>query len=412
MEYEEIVTYFASQKEKVNRYDRSSWDDFVKRMGLRLSFPFIHITGSNDKENVSHYLSHIYQAAEYKVGLFTHLAYATPLEEIQISGEPIPEEEYVRIFNQYQKDFERASLSVFEIETFIAYTYFNEQKVSLALVEAGLGGDLDATVILGATPVLSIITNVSLEHTAVLGTTLSEIAAHKVGIVKEKSMVLLGKVEETVSDIVRIDAQRKGSLFFTVDDYHFEKYRDPFYEFNYRPYEKLEILSSAHYLLESAALALEAVKLLRLHFPLSESAIRHGLIGKPLPCRMERFHNVLIDESHNVAGIDRLMDSVTSYANGTPVHVLFGSMRDKNISVELPRLGKDAAEIVLTTFDHPYAKDEMSYFLYEADYAFREDWKMALNGLLQANQKDLILITGSSHFAKLARDYVKKVLQL
>jgi folylpolyglutamate synthase/dihydropteroate synthase len=110
--------------------------------------------------------------------------------------------------------------------------------------------------------------------------------------------------------------------------------------------------------------------------------------------------------------VEALMASLVPLASGKPIHVVFACYRDKNIAVELPRIGRDCADIVLTTFPSPRARNEMDFFLYEGDYPFESDYKLAINNALVQHPDDLLLITGSLAFAALARLYVKDELKL
>ena len=142
------------------------------------------------------------------------------------------------------------------------------------------------------------------------------------------------------------------------------------------------------------------------------SCLYHGLLSKPLPCRMERHHNIVLDGAHNPEAVEALMNSLVPMAEGKPIHVVFASLRDKNIAVELPRIDRDVAEIVLTTFPSERARNEEDYFLYEGDYSFNPDYKEVITNFLVKYPDDYILITGSLAFAALAKKYVEDELRL
>lgn len=412
MDYAGVIDFLHSRDLTMSRYEREEWDAFTRKIGLSISFPFIHITGSNGKGSVAHYLDEIYRKGGYHVALFSKPYFHRPNEMIQMDGMAISDADFARIFSQHEQEIKVGNLSSFEIETYLAFSYFNEKKPDLAIIECGMGGTIDATNLLDTAPLLSIITTVSLEHTAFLGRTISEIASNKGGIIKENCPVLVGKLPEAADDVLQTMARRRQSSYFVVDDYHNENYSAPYYRFDYRPYEKLEILTPALYELKDAAIALEAVKVLRLSFPVSETDIRSGLLSPLLPCRMERHHNIIIDGAHNPEAIDALMESLVPFLDGRPLHAVFASYKDKNIAVELPRLGKETNDIILTTFPSERARDEKDYFLYKGDYPFNPDYQMVINDLVAKYPSDVILVTGSLAFAYLACDYVKEVLRL
>jgi dihydrofolate synthase / folylpolyglutamate synthase len=412
MDYSAILEYLKERDMTMSRYEREDWDHFVEKIHLQLSVPFIHITGSNGKGSTANYLYQIYQAAGYKTALFSKPYFYKVNEMIQINGKTILDADFARIFTAKEKEIKASNLSSFEIETYIAFAYLNEQKPDIAIIECGMGGATDSTNLPEAIPLLSIITTISLEHTAFLGRTVSEIALNKGGIIKKDSPILVGQLEESADNVIKDIAKRQHSLYYRVDAYHNEVYDKPHYRFEYQPYKDLEILTPAKYQLGNASMAVEAVKILEAKLPVSEDAIRHGLLSKPLPCRMERHHNIVLDGAHNPEAVEALMNSLVPMAEGKPIHVVFASLRDKNIAVELPRIDRDVAEIVLTTFPSERARNEEDYFLYEGDYSFNPDYKEVITNFLVKYPDDYILITGSLAFAALAKKYVEDELRL
>jgi dihydrofolate synthase/folylpolyglutamate synthase len=412
MDYERLIAFLKERDMTMSRYERTEWDRFCAGTGLKLEVPFIHLTGSNGKGSTAHFLYEIYREAGYKVALFAKPYAHAPNELVEIDGKTISDSDFARIFSIQEKAILANDLSAFEIETYIAFSYINERKPDLAIIECGMGGETDSTNIEGQKPELSIITTVSLEHTAFLGRTVSEIAYNKGGIVKDERPLLVGKLPDSAVDTLRDICKRHGSQYLTVDDCHHDHYVAPYFHFDYRPYADLEILSAANYQLYNASLAIEATKILSERFPLSEVAIRKGLIAAPLECRLERRHNVILDGAHNPEAVEALVRCLESVALGKPIHVLFASFRDKNIAVELPLLARDAAEIILTTFDSPRARDEGDYFLYMGDYSYNNDYKAALADLVSKFPDDVIVVTGSLAFAFEAREYVVKDLKL
>jgi dihydrofolate synthase/folylpolyglutamate synthase len=412
MNYNEMLDYLKSVDLTMSRYERTEWDAFTKKEGLTLNVPFIHITGSNGKGSTAKFLYEIYRAAGYHVALFAKPYIHKPNELIEIDGKTISDDDLLRIFSAKEADIKSAGLSSFEIETYLAFTYINERKPDLAIIECGMGGATDSTNLADAVPLLSIITTISLEHTAFLGTTVSEIALNKGGIIKSKAPVLVGKLPENAETVLREIARKKQSDFFVVDDPHGQHYVDPYFRFDYRPYKDLSILTSASYQILNASLAIEATKILALKFPVGELSLRTGLNAPTLPCRLERHHNIILDGAHNPEAMEALMKCVENLAISKKVHVLFASYRDKNIAIELPMIARESQDIILTTFSAPRARTEEDYFLYEADYPFNPDYRLALNDLVAKYPDDLILVTGSLAFVYLVRDYVKDTMKL
>jgi len=412
MTFDEVLVYLQERDMTMSRYERGDWDRFCQKINLSLRVPFIHITGSNGKGSTANYIYQIYKAKGYKAALFCKPCFYKVNEMMKVNDKLISNADFARIFSLHEKEIKTGNLSAFEIETYIAFEYFNEQKPDLAIIECGMGGAMDSTNIPSDIPLLSIITTVSLEHTAFLGRTISEIAFNKGGIIKNGALTLVGKLDETAENVLRDIAKKQKSEFHVVDDFHNESYLAPYYRFDYRPYKQLQILTPAVYQLSNSSLAVEAVNLLQGSFPVDELSIRNALNTSPLPCRMERHHNIIIDGAHNLEAIEALMTSVVPLAGGKAIHVIFASFKDKNIAVELPRIGRDGADIVLTTFPSPRARNEKDFFLYEGDYPFEADYKLAISNALAQYPNDLILITGSLAFAALARLYVEDELKL
>lgn len=410
MDYAEGLSALKERDMTMSRYEREDWDHFVKKIHLSLDVPFIHIAGSNGKGSTAYYLYKMYRAKGYHVALFSKPFIHKVNEMIKVDDKNISDADFARLYSLHKDDIEKSNLSSFEIETYIAYSYFNEKKVDLAIVECGMGGAIDATNLLSAKPLLSIITTISLEHTSFLGVSLSEIASHKGGIIKEGCPVLVGKLEEEALKRIREIARNEGSDLFVVDDYHHDHYSAPYFHFSYRPYTDLTILTSASYQLKNASLAIEATKILSNRFPIDEFSLRKGLISEPLPCRYEKHHNIILDGAHNPEAIRALMNVIGH--TGKKCHVLFASFRDKNVAAILPIIDNVASDITLTTFANPRAKEEMDYFLFAEDYHYNGDYRMALNNLLALYPDDLILVTGSLAFAYEVRDYVTDTLKL
>ncbi len=412
MTYEETLSSLKECDLTMKRYERESWDKFLQASKFSISFPFVHIAGSNGKGSTANYLYSIYRAKGYKVALFSKPFVHDVNEMIRVNDKNISNADFARLYSEHEKEFDRYSLSSFERETFIAFAYFNEQKPDLAIIECGMGGYTDSTNILSAKPLLSIITTISLEHTSFLGVSLSEIAENKAGIIKNECPVLLGKLPEEAMKKIREIAKLREAPLFTVDDYHFDHYEAPYFRFSYRPYNDLAILTAASYQLLNASLALEATKILSTSFPVDELAVRKGLLSEPLPCRYEKHHNVIIDGAHNPEAIKALMNTIERSGLSYKTHVLFASFRDKNIASELPIIANSSCDITLTTFPNERARDEMDYFLFSEDYHFNPDYRAALNNLLALYPDDYILVTGSLAFTYLVMDYVIDTLKL
>ncbi len=401
---DELEKFLAERN--LGAYERDAYDRYCQKRSLSLDAPAIHVTGSNGKGSTIHYLEAIYLAAGYHVGTFIKPAFYCLNECIRVDGEEISDADLLSLFKENRKDFEKFKLSEFECSVALAYRYFNSKKLDIVLIEAGMGGLVDATNIEDMDVRLSIITTISLEHTAYLGTTLSSIALHKAGIIKEETPVLIGKMEEECEKIILQQAKTFDAPYNQIDSYHFDHLDVNGYHFDYGPYKDVVLQTKARYQLTNASLAIEAVRLLQNDFPVTEEQARKGLSTKTLPGRLEIIGRIVLDGAHNPEGINSLSSSLRTVANGRPIYALFASFRDKNIAVELPRLANSVNAITLTTFDNPRARTEDDYFLYAGDHPFIENAEEALDKLLAEHEDALIVITGSLAFT----GYMRKII--
>ena len=397
----ELFAFFKTRD--LSSYDRENFDRFLKAIKFSFTIPAIHVTGTNGKGSTVNYLKSIYQHAGYKVGTYLSPFFETVNEMIAVDDQHISDIDLLRLFNTQESNFIKYDLTSFEIQTYLAFAYLNEQKPDLAIIEVGMGGYLDATNIF--TNVLAIITSVSLEHTNYLGKSVSEIAKSKSGIIKEQKPVLVGQLEESALYAIRETAKENRSPIYIVDDYHNDHIEDGLV-FDYRPYHELKLNSKAKYQIKNACLAIEATKILAETFKVHEDDIRQGLAIAPLAARYERINdNIIIDGAHNPEAIENLINTILE-TETKPVHVLFAAFRDKNHSSMLTLLSKDMASITLTTFDHKRARTQDEYFLYLDEYPFYEDYHLAIKELREKYPEDIILITGSLAFAGVVRKYL------
>nr|WP_068891587.1 folylpolyglutamate synthase/dihydrofolate synthase family protein [Pedobacter panaciterrae] len=308
-------------------------------------FKTIHIGGTNGKGSTSHMLAAIFQQAGYKTGLYTSPHLKDFRERIRINGEMVSKDFVVDFVEQQQEIIEEISPSFFEVTVAMAFSYFSEQNVDIAIIEVGLGGRLDSTNII--TPELSVITNISLDHTNILGNTLKEIAGEKAGIIKpgipvvigesdpETDQVFIQKAKETQSSILFADQQMQISKSIKEDEY----LNVSISQNGNLLIENLLLDLTGRYQLKNILTVFQAVRTLRtLGFNISNKALYSALKDvKELTGLMGRWQilskNPLIvcDTGHNIAGIKEVIQNI----NDTPhdkLHVVIGMVKDKDIS--------------------------------------------------------------------------------
>lgn len=385
-------------------YDRENFDSYINKTKFSFNIPSIHITGSNGKGSIATYIKNLYFANNYKVGIFTSPWLQNVNEMISINDKNISDDDFIKYYNDHCKLFDKFNLTTFEMQTIIAYKYFSDNNVDLVVIEVGMGGFIDATNII--TPELSIISNISLEHTYFLGRSLSEIAYNKAGIIKDEKPVLIGNLDETCEYVIREYAKNTKSKVYRIDSFHHETFNNNKITFDYRPYHNLEINTNCYYQISNACFAIEASNILKDIFPVEEKNIK---IGLQMPLANGRFEyikpNILLDCAHNPNGIEMLLESIQK-TEKRQFHVVFAAFLDKNIDKMLSTLGLEASSITLTTFEHKRARTEDDYFLYLEDFQFVSDFKKAIIDLLEKHPDDLIVVTGSIAFIGLVRDWL------
>ena len=181
------------------------------------NFKSVHVGGTNGKGSCSHMLSSVLQEAGYKVGLYTSPHLVDFRERVRINGEMISKESVSEFMLKNIDFFEQSNVSFFEMTVGLAFNYFSNNNVDIAIIEVGMGGRLDSTNIIN--PILSVITNISIDHTKFLGSNISQIAKEKAGIIKENTPVVIGETQEKIKDIFIKTAQEKNSEISFADNF-------------------------------------------------------------------------------------------------------------------------------------------------------------------------------------------------
>src|SRR3989338_2276093 len=317
-------------------------------------YPAFHIAGTNGKGSTAAMLQRILSAQGYRAALYTSPHIASFTERIRIGDREISPEQVVELAELVRDRSAIAGigLTFFEFMTVVAFLYFAWSGVDVAVVEVGLGGRLDATNVLF--PEVAVITTVSMDHEAYLGSDVLSIAREKGGIIKEGVPVVGGAFLPQVENVLReIAAAKRATPFFLGRDFSVDlKDSD---RFDYSGLEwKLADLSLAlrgRYQRGNAAIALGALEVARVAFPVSEAAIREGLETVFWPGRLEVISNhptVILDGAHNGEGVRALVSDIRHFQGEKKVRLLFASMGDKDWPFMLKELSGVASEVVLT----------------------------------------------------------------
>ncbi|MGI6713977.1 MAG: bifunctional folylpolyglutamate synthase/dihydrofolate synthase [Bacilli bacterium] len=391
---------FLQDRDDRRKYDRSHFDAFLEYQKFNFKVPAIHITGTNGKTTTAKMLANIYQLAGYKTGLFTSPYLSDENEMWQINNKFISDQELLSFINRYAVDFLRFDLTAFEMETFIAFIYFAESKVDIAIIEVGMGGKTDATNVF--IPILSIITNVSLEHSSFLGPTLKDIATAKAGIIKPIVPVLLGgeMLPELIPTIKEV-AKKNGSPVFIGTMPHNIRYTKENAVFDFDEcFNDIKMQNPAQIYVFNAVNAISACRILQSRFPLRNEHMRQGIEMTTLPARMEIVHYsplVFIDGAHNPQAMEILVETLKELGIFAPT-IIFSAFRDKDVAAEFDLLKEIDANIILTHFDHPRTRDKDEYP--HNNFPYIENPITAIKQSLKAVEKnEVIVITGSLGFA-------------
>ncbi len=396
MNLKEATQYIEKRQNEVSSF---SFFTFARKTKLAMSRPLIHVAGSNGKGCTCFYLS-LLAAKKYgsRSGTLFNSFASTANEAIWIGDQPLKEEEFLQKFEEHHSLYEKYQLTGYEILVDIAYRVFEEKKLDLVIVECGMGASGDPSLLDDLQTELGIITNISLEHTEYLGTTLSEIALSCAGVIVKKKPVLVGPIDEGSEEALRTICAKKKTPLSRLDRPHLPHLvGGSEFVFDYPPYKNLSISTVAFYEVGDAVLALEANKICPL-LGLVEEEIREAWKGKTHPLHCERKGDFVFDVAENPAAIEMLCRSFPTLGRGKPVHVLFAAKETANISVMLPLLDDNAKTVVLTSYEGQGARDEMGFALYTEDHEYIQNPLMALMNLSMRFPGETILVTGNREF--------------
>lgn len=372
-------------------------------------FRSIHIAGTNGKGSTAAYIESILGRAGYRTGIFTSPHLVDYRERIKINGRQISREYITAFVNRHKYFISRNRVTFFEVCTALAYCYFADKKVDVAVIETGLGGRLDATNTL--TPILSIITDISLDHTNILGNSLKRIAYEKAGIVKEGVPVLAGIMKpEPRIEIARVCGEREAPFSY-LRKCHFSHNSYPF-KFDYHHDSlKLSRLQSSlpgNHQIANAALSVLTVELLRgKGFQIDKKSIRDGLRKTYWPGRFQTIKSskkptIILDVGHNPAGIKAMVSCFKEIYPGKKADVIIGFVRNKDLKKSIGYIESimNRAEIVrLNSSRTAEPQEVVSFFGKRALLSISNSVTYSAQRLINSAGPDDIVIICGSHFA-------------
>lgn len=394
------------EQRKNRGYGLAHFKDYMKTLeNPHLKLKSIHIAGTNGKGSTTNDIRSVLQKAGYRVGSFTSPYMISHFDRIRINDCDIPQERFLTLVNRYYESWIKWDLSMFEIDMCIACIYFLEEQVDYAVFEVGLGGRLDATNILY--PLVSVITNIGLDHMEFLGDTKEKIAAEKAGIIKDKIPVITGEPSEECLQVFQNIAKLHHSEVIKVKNITALKEEAGGIQFSYGNYQNIQLSSHAAYQSKNAALAIEVLTYLQNHelIRIEETALREGLREANWIGRFEILQEeplLLLDGAHNAHGIQALVDSLKGRDH---IEVIFSVLKDKNFMEMLTLLQTISKDIVVTPFYNERSLDMHLLQNYEG-VRYMESYQAAIQEGL-AHKKNLV-ITGSLYFISEVRAYLLK----
>ncbi len=374
------------------------------------NFKTIHIAGTNGKGSCSHSLASILQEAGYKVGLYTSPHLVDFRERIRVNGQCISKERVVKFVEDERKFFEPLHPSFFELTTALAFKYFDEQKVDIAIIEVGLGGRLDCTNIIS--PILSIITNISFDHTQFLGDTLAKIAAEKAGIIKKGVPVIIGEANEETSPVFQSKANEVNSDIVFAEDNAIVTSSSPMADGGRRYYlsnnSTLVGELSGDYQERNMNTILCACNILKqMNIIKNDDVIAKGLTNicknTGLLGRWQTIQNnptVVCDTGHNVGGWNYLAPQIKRQ-QCNQLRIIFGMVDDKDINSVMYLLPQNAIYYWTQAESKRAIKAERV-----AEIAIKHDLRGEIfdnvevaytKALQDSNKDDFVFVGGSSY---------------
>ena len=363
----------------------------------------IHIAGTNGKGSTTNDIRSMLQAAGYKVGSFTSPFMITHLDRIRINNQDIREEAFLGITNRYYDSWMEWDLSMFEIDMCIAVFYYLEEQVDFCVFETGLGGRKDATNILQ--PLVSVITNIGMDHMEFLGDTLEKIAKEKAGIVKEGIDLITAEDKECCLQVFqKHTASAHAQCIKAGEISNIQETADGL-SFDYGNVKDVALYGKARYQCRNAALAIEVCLYLQRqgHIRLTEVQLRTGLHQAVWIGRFETISKeplIILDGAHNADGIHALCETLKQMED---VQVLFSVLKDKNFEAMLQELETVCGEILVVPFYNERALD-VRLLEGRKHIHLMESYERAIPHALQKVKP--LVITGSLYFISDVRKYL------
>jgi dihydrofolate synthase / folylpolyglutamate synthase len=391
----------------------------------------VHIGGTNGKGSTVAFLRSILEASGYTVGTFTSPYIEQFNERISVNGKAITDEELLQLANVIRpladelEETELGGPTEFEVITAMAFHYFaTMNQTDIVIFEVGLGGRFDSTNIIQ--PLASIITNIGLDHTNILGTTYAEIAFEKAGIIKENTAIFTAVKHPDALKVIEEQADKRNAPLyrlnqeFSISDHQSQAKGEVFDVITpFQPIGKLGISMIGQHQTENAALAVIAAQFLNQKgsFLVSEQAIRAGLKKAYWPGRFELLSEnplVIVDGAHNEEGVTALTHELTSRYANRQIQLVFAAMADKKLDQMIAKLDKIATQITFVSFDFPRAAkaEQLLNISQSPNKLAVNDWgPYLIEEIQRLENNSMLVITGSLYFISEVKSFLDNYLK-
>jgi dihydrofolate synthase / folylpolyglutamate synthase len=417
MDYQQTIDYLYETLPMFSRIGSAAFKKdlgntllLCERLGLpQEKFKSIHVAGTNGKGSVSHMLAAIFQTSGYNTGLYTSPHLYDFRERIKVNGNMCEEAFVVDFVRRIKPAIEEIQPSFFEITVAMAFDYFAEQKVDIAVIEVGLGGRLDSTNVI--TPELSVITNIGWDHMNMLGNTLKEIAFEKAGIIKQNVPVVIGEKKAETEEVFREVATAKSApVYFADENFTVENYNLSNHSISISIKGKHDQVFDYQldlpgiYQSKNILTVLQAIQLLpewrvsqeKVQYALGNVKRLTGLHGRWEIIREEP--TVVLEVAHNKDGVEQMLRHLKSIEYET-LHLVLGIVKDKD-PVQLLQLLPRAARYYFTQAQIPRALNAEALQMKASEFGLEGEKYVDVNFALQqalrcASAKDLVIVCGS-----------------
>lgn len=415
-----------------DKFDLSRMAALLEKLGNpQERYPVVHIAGTKGKGSTAAMIAAVLQAAGYKTGFYISPHLEDFCERIQINRQYIPRWRLVEIVEKMKPAIEQIErLTTFELTTAAGFLYFAEEEVDIAVIEVGLGGRLDATNLV--TPLVSVITSISYDHTKVLGDTLEKIAREKAGIIKnQRPVVSSPQHPEALTAITDIAKERNAPLRVASDWYRaevvernlaYQRVRiNPAHADGNEGFE-INIPLLGDHQVENALTALTALDVIKESgFEINSESIRRGYANVIWEGRFEILSQkpaIIVDAAHNRSSAARLMQTINQYYPSHRLRLIFGASDDKDIEGMFAELLPRAEEVIFTQSIHPRSFHAEKLIQLAEGYPLKKSVIVPLEKAVEEAIRALdsldtvLLVTGSIFVAAGARKFVRQLLGL